>query len=123
MASGLDVETHDATTLFYNDWSSGKPVVLIHGWPLNADMWEYQATFLASQGLRTIAYDRPGFGRSSQPWLGYDYDTLADDLAAVLDKLDVRDAGRLFDGRRRSGPLSFPPRSRRPRCQAVLVRR
>lgn len=85
-------ETKDGTTLFYNDWGTGKPVVLIHGWPVNADMWEYQAPFLASQGLRVIAYDRRGFGRSSQPWSGYDYDTLADDLAAVLDKLDLRDA-------------------------------
>ena len=86
------IETADKTTLFYNDWGSGRPVVLIHGWPLNSDMWEYQSVFLASQGLRVIAYDRRGFGRSSQPHTGYDYDTMADDLKAVLDKLDVQDA-------------------------------
>ena len=86
------VETKDGTRLFYNDWGAGKPVVLIHGWPLNADMWEYQAPFLAENGCRVIAYDRRGFGRSDQPWSGYDYDTLADDLAAVMDKLDLRDA-------------------------------
>jgi len=66
--------------------------VLIHGWPLDADMWEYQAVPLANQGLRVIAYDRRGFGRSGQPWTGYDYDTLADDLASVMDTLDLRGA-------------------------------
>lgn len=85
------IETKDGTSLFYNDWGSGKPVVLIHGWPLNADMWEYQSTFLADEGLRCIAYDRRGFGRSSQPWSGYDYDTFADDLAIILERLDLRD--------------------------------
>ena len=83
------IETNDRTCLFYNDWGSGRPVVLIHGWPLDSDMWEYQSVFLANNGLRVIAYDRRGFGRSSQPWSGYDYDTLADDLKAVLDKLDL----------------------------------
>ncbi len=78
--------------LFYQDWGSGKPVVLIHGWPLDADMWEHQALFLARNGCRVIAYDRRGFGRSSQPWNGYDYDTFAADLKAVLDGLDIHDA-------------------------------
>ena len=85
------LEAKDGTRLFYNDWGSGKPVVLVHGWPLNADMWEYQLTDLPTQGLRCVTYDRRGFGRSEQPWSGYDYDTLADDLKAVLDKLDLRD--------------------------------
>ena len=85
------IETNDKTSLFYNDWGSGKPVVLIHGWPLDSDMWEYQSVFLASQGLRVISYDRRGFGRSSQPWSGYDYDILADDLKAVLDELELSD--------------------------------
>jgi pimeloyl-ACP methyl ester carboxylesterase len=86
------LETGDKTTLFYNDWGSGQPVVLIHGWPLDSDMWEYQSRFLAENGLRVIAYDRRGFGRSSQPWSGYDYDTLAADLKALLDHLDVQGA-------------------------------
>jgi pimeloyl-ACP methyl ester carboxylesterase len=86
------IETRDGAQLFYNDWGAGRPVVLIHGWPLDSDMWEYQATTLAQHGLRVIAYDRRGFGRSSQPWTGYDYDTLSDDLAAVLDHLDLRQA-------------------------------
>jgi pimeloyl-ACP methyl ester carboxylesterase len=83
------IETAGGTNLFYNDWGSGRPVVLVHGWPLDADMWEYQSSFLASHGLRVIAYDRRGFGRSSQPWDGYEYDTLADDLKTVLDRLDL----------------------------------
>ena len=85
------IETSDKTTLFYNDWGSGRPVVLIHGWPLDSDMWEYQSVFLASEGFRVIAYDRRGFGRSSQPWSGYDYNTFADDLKSVLDQLDLHD--------------------------------
>ena len=84
------IETADHTSLFYNDWGSGQPVVLVHGWPLDSDMWEYQSTFLASHGMRVVAYDRRGFGRSGQPWDGYDYDTLASDLAAVMDQLDLR---------------------------------
>jgi len=85
------VETRDGTQLYYKDWGAGRPVVFIHGWPLNADMWEYQMPVLGAQGLRCVAYDRRGFGRSDQPWGGYDYDTFADDLAALLDKLDLRD--------------------------------
>ena len=83
------VEAADGTQIFYNDWGAGRPIVLIHGWPVNADMWEYQSTFLASNGFRVITYDRRGFGRSSQPWSGYNYDTMADDLAAILDRLDL----------------------------------
>lgn len=86
------IETADHTPLYYTDWGAGRPVVLIHGWPLNADMWEYQASFLAEHGFRVIAYDRRGFGRSGKPWTGYDYDTLADDLAAIIDKLDLHGA-------------------------------
>lgn len=85
------VEAADGARLFYKDWGSGKPVVFIHGWPVNADMWEYQMVPLARQGLRTIAYDRRGFGRSDQPAGAYTYDVLADDLAALLDALDLHD--------------------------------
>ncbi len=85
------IETGDGTRLFYKDWGSGRPVVLIHGWPLDADMWEYQQPALTEAGFRTIAYDRRGFGRSDQPWSGYDYDTFADDLKALLDRLDLAD--------------------------------
>ncbi len=85
------VKTADGTSLFYNDWGSGKPVVLIHGWPLDADMWEYQMMALAARGHRCIAYDRRGFGRSSQPWTGYDYNTLADDLKSIIDSLQLTD--------------------------------
>ncbi|WP_072563431.1 alpha/beta fold hydrolase [Granulibacter bethesdensis] len=86
------VKTRDGTQLFYHDWGHGRPVILIHGWPLNADMWEYQQVFLAEHGFRTIAYDRRGFGRSDKPWTGYDYNTLADDLADMINTLDLHDA-------------------------------
>jgi pimeloyl-ACP methyl ester carboxylesterase len=85
------IETRDGTHLHYNDWGAGKPVVLVHGWPLDADMWEYQSVFLAQHGFRVITYDRRGFGRSGQPWSGYDYDTLAADLASVIEKLELRE--------------------------------
>lgn len=83
--------TADGTQLYYKDWGAGQPIILIHGWPLNADMWEYQMHYLASNGYRVIAYDRRGFGRSSQPWSGYDYDTLAEDLNELIEALELRD--------------------------------
>lgn len=61
--------TRDGTEIYYKDWGTGQPVVFSHGWPLDGDMWEYQMNFLAERGFRVIAYDRRGFGRSSQPWL------------------------------------------------------
>ena len=86
------VTTSDKTQLFVKDWGSGRPVILLHGWPLSADSWDDQAMAIAESGYRTIAYDRRGFGRSSQPWSGYDYDTLADDLAAVIEQTGAQDA-------------------------------
>ena len=86
------LDAADGTKLFYKDWGSGPPVVLVHGWPLDADMWEYQAPVLAAAGFRVVAYDRRGFGRSEQPWAGYEYNTLADDLAAVIGGLKLHDA-------------------------------
>src|SRR3981189_3277428 len=82
------IETSDAS-LFYNDWGTGKPVVFSHAWGLNADIWEYQLTELTDRGLRCIAYDRRGHGRSSDPGRGYDYDALSDDLAAIIEGLDL----------------------------------
>ena len=78
------VKTRDGTDIYVKDWGQGRPVILLHGWPLNADSWDAQALALANAGFRAIAYDRRGFGRSGQPWSGYDYDTLADDLADVM---------------------------------------
>lgn len=78
-----------AVHLFYEDWGTGKPVVFIHGWPLNHDMWEYQLSELPLHPLRCIAYDRRGFGKSDRPLKNYDYDTLAADLKALLDQLDL----------------------------------
>ena len=86
------VTTADHTQLYYKDWGRGRPVVLLHGWPLSADSWEDQALAFANAGYRVIAYDRRGFGRSSQPWTGYDYDTLTDDLREVLKHCQVSEA-------------------------------
>jgi non-heme chloroperoxidase len=86
------ITTRDGTTIFYKDWGTGQPVVFSHGWPLTADAWDDQAFFLASRGYRAIAHDRRGGGRSSQPWDGNDLDHYADDLAALLDTLDVHNA-------------------------------
>jgi non-heme chloroperoxidase len=86
------IKTTDNTEIYYKDWGSGQPVVFSHGWPLDADAWEDQMFFLASRGYRCVAHDRRGHGRSSQPWAGQDMDTYADDLAAVVEALDLRDA-------------------------------
>ena len=83
------IETDDGTALYLKEWGDGPAVILIHGWPLSADSWDDQALALADHGYRVITYDRRGFGRSDQPWDGYDYDTLADDLAAVIEACDV----------------------------------
>ena len=83
------VKTRDGTDLYVKDWGQGRPVILLHGWPLSSDMWDPQMMALADAGFRAIAYDRRGFGRSAQPWSGYDYDTLADDLADVMAAADV----------------------------------
>ena len=86
------ITTTDKTKLYVKDWGSGRPVVLLHGWPLSSDSWDDQAMAIADAGFRAISYDRRGFGRSSQPWTGYDYDTLADDLAAVIEQTGAQDA-------------------------------
>lgn len=86
------ITTQDGTQIFYKDWGSGQPVVFSHGWPLSADDWEAQMFFLASNGYRCIAHDRRGHGRSSQPWNGNEMDTYADDLATLLETLDVKNA-------------------------------
>lgn len=85
------ITTPDGCQLFVKDWGTGRPVILLHGWPLSADTFDDLAMTLAEAGLRAIAYDRRGFGRSEQPWRGYDYDTLADDLAAVIDATGADD--------------------------------
>ena len=82
----------DGTQIYYKDWGTGQPAVFSHGWPLNADSWEAQMVFLASHGYRCIAHDRRGHGRSSQPWAGNDMDTYADDLAMLIETLDLKRA-------------------------------
>jgi len=82
----------DGTQIYYNDWGTGQPVVFSHGWPLSADAFEDQMFFLAERGYRCIAHDRRGHGRSSQPWTGNEMDTYADDLATLVEKLDLKNA-------------------------------
>lgn len=86
-----DKTTGEAVKLSYFDHGTGKPVILIHGWPLSKEMWEYQVDDLINGGLRVIGYDRRGFGMSDRPWHGYDYDTLTDDLRAVIEQLELDD--------------------------------
>ena len=86
------ITTKDGTQLYYKDWGTGQPIVFSHGWPLNSDSWEAQMLFLASRGYRCVAHDRRGHGRSSQPWGGHEMDTYADDLATVIEALDLKKA-------------------------------
>jgi non-heme chloroperoxidase len=86
------ITTKDGTQIYYKDWGSGPVVVMSHGWPLSSDSWESQMLFLASNGCRVIAHDRRGHGRSTQTWHGNEMDTYADDLAALLDQLDIKGA-------------------------------
>lgn len=86
------ITTQDGTQIFYKDWGTGQPVVLSHGWPLQSDSWEIQANFLASNGYRVIAHDRRGHGRSGESWNGNEMNTYADDLAALMDALDLKNA-------------------------------
>ena len=86
------ITVKDGTVIHFKDWGTGTPVVFSHGWPLQGDAWEDQMMFLASHGYRVIAHDRRGHGLSSQPWQGNDMDTYADDLAALLDALDIKGA-------------------------------
>jgi non-heme chloroperoxidase len=86
------ITTRDGTTIYFKDWGVGQPVVFSHGWPLSADAWDAQMLFLGQHGYRVIAHDRRGHGRSSQPWSGNDIDTYADDLATLIEALDLKNA-------------------------------
>lgn len=85
------IATKDLTPIYYKDWGTGQPVVFSHGWPLNGDAWDPQARLMAENGFRSIAHDRRGHGRSGQPWDGNDLDTYADDLAQLIEELDLHD--------------------------------
>jgi non-heme chloroperoxidase len=86
------ITTKDGAQIFFKDWGAGRPIVFSHGWPLTADAWDDQLMFLANNGFRVVAHDRRGHGRSTQSWAGNTMDTYADDLAAVIDKLELREA-------------------------------
>ena len=109
------LNTGDHTRLFVKDWGGGRPVIFLHGWPLSSDSWDDQAMPMADAGFRTIAYDRRGFGRSTQPWSGYDYDTLADDLASVIEQ-----TGAIEQRRTRSSRGGDSSASRRGAQRAAL---
>ncbi|MGA2851986.1 MAG: alpha/beta hydrolase [Terracidiphilus sp.] len=85
------ITTQDGTSIYYKDWGTGKPITFSHGWPLSADAWDAQMLFLGQQGYRVIAHDRRGHGRSGQTWTGNDMDTYADDLAELIEVLDLKD--------------------------------
>ena len=85
------IKANDGTALHYKDWGAGRPVVLLHGWPLSSDHWEYQSVPLVEAGFRVITPDRRGFGHSGQPWSGYDYDSFANDVETLLEELDLHD--------------------------------
>jgi pimeloyl-ACP methyl ester carboxylesterase len=85
------IATSDGASLFYKDWGEGKPILFVHSWALNSDMWQYQMIHLAGQGMRCVAFDNRGHGRSSDPGRGYDYDTMAGDLSTVIEQLDLRE--------------------------------
>ena len=106
------IRTRDGTDIYVKDWGSGRPVILIHGYPLNFDSFDRTAMHLAEAGFRVINYDRRGFGRSGQPWGGHDWDTDSDDLADVMQAAGHagRDGDRLLDGRRRVRALHEPAR-------------
>ena len=101
--------TKDGTTIYYKDWGRGQPIVFSHGWPLTADDWDGQMLFFGQRGYRVIAHDRRGHGRSTQTWDGNDMDTYADDLAALTEKLDLKNAIHVgpLHGRRRGCPLHW----------------
>src|SRR5436305_6465799 len=88
----VDQKGSGATDIYYKDWGKGQPIVFSHGWPLSADAWEDQMVFVGAHGFRCIAHDRRGHGRSSQPWNGNEMDTYADDLAQLVEKLDLNGA-------------------------------
>src|SRR5215510_1202829 len=84
------ITAKDRTQIYFKDWGKGQPIIFCHGWPLSSDSWESQMFFLASNGYRCIAHDRRGHGRSSQPWEGNEMNTYADDLATLMDELDLK---------------------------------
>src|SRR6516225_7938068 len=119
--------TKDGTQLYYKDWGSGQPIVFSHGWPLSADAFEDQMFFLANHRYRSIAHDRRGHGRSSQPWHGNDLDSYADDLAALVEHLALRmpftSATPPAEEKWHATSLAMAPSGSRKRSSSALFRR
>ena len=111
----------DGTRIYYKDWGSGRPVALIHGWPLSSDTWDDVALALAEKGFRAIAHDRRGFGRSDQPWDGYDYDTFASDLGVVLDSAGIDEVALVGFSMGGGEVARFTSRDPQRVTQAVLI--
>src|SRR4051794_36507363 len=109
------ITTKDGTQIFYKDWGAGQPIVFSHGWPLSADDWDAQMMFFANHGFRVIAHDRRGHGRSSQVSDGHDMDHYADDLAALTEKLDLKDAVHVGHSTGGGGVIRYLLRSREHR--------
>lgn len=108
---------NDGATLYYKDWGTGQPIVFSHGWPLNADAWDPQMMFLGQHGYRVIAHDRRGHGRSSQTWTGNDMNTYADDLSALFEALDLKNA--VMVGHSTGGGEVHRPSWDDTRCQGL----
>lgn len=104
------ITTKDGTKIYFKDWGTGRPVVFSHGRPLDADAWDAQMLFLGQKGYRVIAHDRRGHGRSSQPWNGNAMDTYADDLAALIERLDLKNATRRYCPRRSTASRQTSPK-------------
>jgi non-heme chloroperoxidase len=119
--TGSFVEVRDGTKLFYRDYGSGRPLVFAAPWGLNSDWWEYQTTALADRGLRCVSYDRRGHGRSSEPVRGYDFDTLADDLASLIDQLQLRDVTLVGHSMGCGEVVRYLSRHASPRIRRVVL--
>jgi non-heme chloroperoxidase len=114
-------QTHDTTGLFYTDWGAGKPIVFVHSWALNSGMWAYQMPRFLGAGFRCVAYDRRGHGRSDRPGSGYDYDTFADDLASLIERLDLHEVTLVAHSAGSGDVVRYMSRHRADRVERAVL--